>query len=69
MADHGHSKMYCTGIRALDGDQYDGSPEGLRVFLEQVKARSMKYGWDDVLKVPKSGTSGTTVVVQNMFTS
>jgi hypothetical protein len=39
-------------MTALKGDKYDGTPWGLRVFMESVKVKALMYHWTNVLSVP-----------------
>lgn len=51
--------FYRNGMKALEGEKYDGKPSRLRTFLSTFGAKAKMYGWDDVLNVPDSTPAAT----------
>jgi hypothetical protein len=51
LTNNNQTKIYRSGMKALEGDKYDGTPKGLRVFLEALKSKAIMYNWFDVLTV------------------
>jgi hypothetical protein len=51
LADNNQAKIYRSGMKALEGDKYDGSPKWLLVFLEALKSKAIMYNWFDALTV------------------
>jgi hypothetical protein len=52
LTDNNQIKMYRNGTKCLEGDKFDGKPQGLRVFLEAFKNKAIMYNWFDVFTVP-----------------
>jgi hypothetical protein len=52
LTDPANQKLYRNGMKALEGEKYDGSPRGLRLFMESFRAKALMYHWSSVLDVP-----------------
>ena len=56
--------MYERATRALDGEMYDGTSEGLYAFLDTLGRRANEFGWSNpdvgILMIPADPTDPTS---------
>ena len=62
-------KEFRNGMKALEGDNDDLQPSGLRTFLEKFRAKARMYSWEGVLEVPDSTPAAIHRDILNHFGS